>query len=150
MTLIRDRRGVAMTEAVVVLPFFIIIWMSLVALHHVHQGRLEAQVGSMDAALSRSYRGCTGSDAQNLDSSGKSQAMPAQSADWLERISGEQPFGWSHTHGKCAVEVDGVPALYGGPERTVRASQTLLCNMKPKDGLVEMVFDLVKTALGIE
>ena len=42
VSIARDERGTAMTEGVIVVPFFIIVWMGLLVLHHLQGGRLEA------------------------------------------------------------------------------------------------------------
>ena len=139
ITLIRNERGAAMTEAVVVIPFFLIIWMSLIFLHHMYKGRLEAQTVSMSAALENSYGGCKG----NPTSDESSERLSPEANSWIQRIANEQPLGWTLTHGTCTKTVSGIPALFRGPERQVKAEQHIMCNMKPKKSILQLVYDLV-------
>jgi hypothetical protein len=146
ITLVKNERGAAMTEAVVVIPFFLIIWMSLIFLHHMYKGRLEAQTVSMSAALKNSYGGCKGT----LTSDESSERLSPEANGWVQRIANEQPLGWTLTHGTCTKTVSGIPALFHGPERQVRAKQHVMCNMRPKKGIIDLVFGMVKSVVGIE
>ncbi len=140
-----------MTEAVIVIPFFLIVWMSLIFLHEMYDARLSAQTISMGAALRSSYSGCPStSETEVEDHSGEAEAHSGEgvkidetSQDWLDKVASEQPFGWTHTSGGCTVTVDGIPAPFGGPTRKVKASQKVMCNMKPKDGLLDLVFSML-------
>lgn len=149
----RDERGTAMTEGVIVVPFFIVVWMGLLALHHLLAGRLEAQLAAGSAALAAAGSGeCDGATTSledfpqtadvEVDLGGEEESM-------LEAIAGCQPLSWNHAEPVAAVTVHGIPVPLGGPDRTVTGRRVLMCNMKPVDGLLELVADVVTTALGI-
>ncbi len=69
--LLRDEKGIAMTEGVIVIPFFLVIWMGLIFLDHTYNARLEAQVEAHNAAFQGALVGrCGGSkDSENRDES---------------------------------------------------------------------------------
>jgi hypothetical protein len=148
--LMRNENGVAMTEAVIVIPFFLIIWMSIITLHHLYDGRLEAQTISLATALSRSFKGCTGDPSPVTGAADASAEIAPETSSWLSELAGEQPLGWTHTHGRCTITVSGIPGLFGGPEKEVRAEQTVICNMRPKDGIIDLVYGMVKSMLGVD
>lgn len=148
--LITDERGIAMTEAVITIPFFILIWMSLITLHRLYDARLEAQIVSMATALDHSYRGCRGNPSPVGDVTGRGGDISSETNTWLSTIAGEQPLGWTHTKGEYHRLVDGIPMIFGGPELEVRASQKVICNMRPKDGIVDLVLGLVKGLIGLD
>ena len=154
--LLRDKSGIAITEAVIVIPFFLIVWMGLITMHHMYEKRLEAQVISEGKAITVSIKGCKGDydygdDDSNAASNEANSQMESEHSDesgWLTSIAGEQPFAWKHTSGGKKLIASGIPELFGGPDRAVRASQKFMCNMEPKDGLWDMLFDIMKGALG--
>ena len=151
-SLLRDRRGIATTEAVIVIPFFLIVWMGMVTVHHVYEKRLEVQVISEGRAMSASVAGCKGSPDDVSDQANEANDQLASEhgneASFMERIGGDQPFAWTHTSGGKRLTAADIPELFGGPERTVEASQKFMCNMEPKDGLWDMLCDMMKSALG--
>jgi Flp pilus assembly protein TadG len=150
---IGDDRGTAMTEGVIVVPFFIIVWMGLSALHHLQGGRLEAQLAAGAAALAAAGSGeCDGATTSLADfpqTAGVTVDLGEEEESMLEAIAGCQPLSWNHAQAAAEVTVHHVPVPLGGPERTVSGRRVLMCNMKPVDGLLELVADVVTTALGI-
>lgn len=142
MSILTNEKGTAMTEAVIVIPFFIIVWMSFIALHHIYDGRLEAQVIALGTALATSYGGCDGNSAVGVEE-GVDVELPEKASSWLSDLGVETPFGCPHTNGRVTLSVSGVPALYDGPEVDVKAKQRVACNMRPKDGLSELVLGIL-------
>ena len=142
-----------MTEGVVVVPFFILVWMGLVALHHLLDGRLEAQAAAGCAALAAAGSGeCDGASTSLADfpqTADVQVSLGEEEESMLEAIAGCQPLSWNHAEPAAEVTVHRIPAPLGGPERTVTGRRVLMCNMKPVDGLLELVADVVTTALGI-
>lgn len=150
----RDECGIATTEAVIVIPFFLIVWMGLITVHHVYEKRLEVQVLSESRAISRAANGCKGDDQDVSPEAGaaddKMEAEHSDESGFLSSIAGDQPFAWTHTSGGLSIVASGIPELYGGPERRVKGSQKFMCNMEPKDGLWDMLVDMMRSALGWE
>lgn len=150
--LLDDKRGIAITEAVIVIPFFLIVWMAMITMHHMYEKRLEAQVISEGRAVSRAALGCKGDDTDvNEAASAADDKMAEEHTDesgFLSSIAGDQPFAWTHTSGAKSLVATGIPKLFGGPERRVKASQKFMCNMEPKDGLWNMLVDIMRSALG--
>jgi hypothetical protein len=159
-SLIRDERGISMTEGVIVIPFFIIIWMGLIFLHRVYVGRLEAQVEAHNVAFSGAMKGnCRGKKDPNTNSNTKDiKAEMAQKTTNDQQIDisheaeqstqgeegGSSLFDWSHFITTTSVVVYNIPNPFGGPERTVEGKAKVMCNMKPRNGLSDTIYDMLK------
>ncbi|MDD5306916.1 MAG: hypothetical protein PHU25_06295 [Deltaproteobacteria bacterium] len=152
--LLADTHGIAMTEGVIVIPFFILIWMGLVALHHMYEARLEAQVAAGAMAMDMASSGECGEADRDLgdtpETAGIDADLGGEAGDMLNGIGGCQPFSWSHARVTAEVDATGIPRPLGGPVRTLRGKRTLMCNMKPVDGLIDLVAKMVKQALGLD
>jgi hypothetical protein len=164
--LIRDARGIAMTEAVIVTPLFILIWIGLATLHAVFSGRLEAQVQAHHLAFSGAMKGeCQGKkeDSKTTGSSQIKQEIDTRTSDSETGILSDQAddsirsennlaaaeggnslFDWSHYTTEARVTTRGLPPAVGGPEKTMIGKAKLICNMKPTDGLGEAFYDMVE------
>lgn len=151
--LLGDERGIAMTEGVIVVPFFVLIWMGLIALHLLHGGRLTVQLEAGAQALAMAASGDCGDADLSLDdmpqTAGLDTGLGAEEADMIEAIAGAQPFAWAHATASVARTVEGIAVPLGGPSREVRGTRVLMCNMKPVDGLMDLVATVVQEALGI-
>ncbi len=143
----RDERGIAMTEGVIVMPFFILIMMSLIALHHLYDGRLEAQVSSAARAFQYAREGCEGNMGTVTDNSDYAADLTEDQRGILESGAGENPVNGAHADGEELVAVGDVPALFGGPTVLVRGKQDVACTMPPTDsvfgGIADEVRDMV-------
>ena len=147
MQLIRDERGIAMTEGVIVMPFFIIIFMALIALHHIYEGRLEAQVNSLAKALEHAHLGCADDPGAVQENTEYRDGLDENGKKALDSAAGASPLQGAHTTGAETVVVDGVPTLFGGPTLTVSASQRVLCNMEPKDSIFGAIVEIIRDAV---
>lgn len=143
-TLWRDERGIAMTEGVIVMPFFIIIMMSLIALHHLYEGRLEAQVSSAARAFQHAREGCEGTSGAVTDNSDYAEDLTEDQRRILDSGAGENPVNGAHAHGEETVAVGDVPALFGGPTVLVRGKQDVACTMPATDSVFEGIADEVR------
>jgi hypothetical protein len=149
--LFADDRGIAITEAVIVIPFFLIVWMGLITMHNMYEKRLEAQVISESRALQISLQGCSGNGLKVNDPDGRvpnSLEIKGGDSSWFERMTGDQPFAWSHTSGQTVLVASGIPELFGGPTREVSGRQKMLCNMRPQKGLFKMLVNMINSAVG--
>jgi hypothetical protein len=158
--LIRDERGVSMTEGVIVIPFFIIIWMGLILFHRVYIGRLEAQVEAHNVAFSGAMEGtCNGKKESNDNANTndlKDEMSQKTANDQQIDIShqaeqsthgddgGNSLFDWSHFVTTTSIVVGNIPKPFGGPERTVEGKAKVMCNMKPQNGLSDAIYDMLK------
>lgn len=150
-TLLCCEKGIAMTEGVMVVPVFIVIWMGLITMHHLYAGRLEAQVNAGNLAMQMSRAG----ECQNNDVSSNEYPQTHDLNDnigetesgWVSALTGGQPFAWSHATVRTGVEVDGIPVPMGGPSREMYGKQTYMCNMKQVDGFWELVWKMAKEML---
>ena len=152
-----EERGVAMTEAVVVLPFFMVLWMGLVALHNLWDARLEAQAESWGDALAASRAAdCQGdprSMVAQLDAApGGDAALDAvqdehSGAGTALSAAGVLPFAFRHLTGTASREASGIPVPLGGPTRMARGRNKVMCNMQPQEGLFDVVVNFIEALL---
>jgi hypothetical protein len=153
-SLVRDDAGIALAEGVIVVPFFVLIWMGLVALHLLHGARLAVQVEAGSRVLEMATGGDCGDADMTLDdmpqTAGIDTGLETEQSDLLAEIAGTQPLAWAHATVTASQTVDGIALPFGGPTREVRGTRVLMCNMKPVDGLMELVAGVVQEALGIE
>ncbi|MDJ0763230.1 MAG: hypothetical protein QNJ97_09605 [Myxococcota bacterium] len=157
--LLKDQQGIAMTEAVVVLPVFIIIWMGLIFCHRTYIGQMEARTTvNMNAYQGAAIGTCDGATDEGTSSEDIDQAMDdahATTSDnevdgvtvdtttLIEKAGGDSLFDWRNTIIGSKTTVTGIPKPIGGPSVEVKAKAKLMCNMKPQDGLASMLWDFL-------
>jgi hypothetical protein len=153
-----DERGISMTESVIVIPFFLIVWMGLIFLHHTYLGRLEAQVEAHNKAFQGAMQGkCEGAkegavhddridDAIN-DKEAGDEAVSLNAMDLATAGGGDSMFDWSNYVVSAEVEVKGLPKPLGGPTKKMKGEARLMCNMEPRDGLSDALFEFLKGLL---
>jgi len=139
-----------MVEAVIVIPFFILVWMGLVTFHHAWQARLLAAGKAREAAYRISNRKDCGNlsvDADLLglgnDAGNALSGVAEESLSLLNAVTGGTPFSLEHVKAKSKTEVPGVPRLFGGPKAKAVAEEILICNEQPKDGITGLVKDKI-------
>lgn len=137
-----------MTEGVIIIPFFILIWMGLNLLHITYVERLRAQGEAKNAVLEMASAGNCGQADMSLDqmsqTSGMEPGMNSQAQDMITSITGYAPFAWSHSSTSITQTIQTKESF------TVTGNSILMCNTKPVDGLMDLVSSLVKEILGIE
>ncbi len=155
-----DERGISMTEAVITIPFFIIVWMGLIFLHRVYIGRLEAQVEAHNVAFSGAMKGiCSGrkiasdnSSTHDIQKEMSQKTVNEQQIDISDQAEqstqgedgGSSLFDWSHFITTTSVVVHNIPKPFGGPEKTTKGKAKVMCNMKPRNGLSDSIYDMLK------
>lgn len=156
--LARDERGIAMTEAVIVIPFFLIVWMGLIFLHNAYLGRLEAEVEAHNQAYQGAMVGSCGGkkeesahndemdDAVNGAEDGN-DAVSLNAMDLAAKGGGDSLFDWSNYLLEVEVEVGGIPEPMGGPKKKLKGEARMMCNMEPRDGLADALFEFLKDLL---
>ncbi len=157
-SVLSDDTGISMTEGVIVIPFFIIVWMGLIFLHLIYIHRLEAQVEAHNIAYQGAMVGnCDGRGAskddkgsdESVDNSingANTQGGELDATDLTTKATegGDSMFDWSHHIISAKVSVDGLPELLGGPTKDVKGRSRLLCNMKPRSGLADAIYGFIK------
>jgi hypothetical protein len=143
MRLVRDEEGTAITEGAIVMPFFIIILMALMALYHMYDGRIEAQVNSAAKAFKHARQGCVDDPGAVQEQNAYRDDLPDRGRQALDGAAGGSPLKGTHTTGAETVAVTGLPAVFGGPTKPATASQRVLCNMEPKDSVMEAIGEMV-------
>ncbi|MCP4677201.1 MAG: hypothetical protein GY854_17135 [Deltaproteobacteria bacterium] len=157
-SILRDDRGIAMTEGVIVIPFFIIIWMGLIFLHGTYIARLEAQVEAHNVAYQGAMIGqCKGAkdgkgNDEKMDTilSDANAGVPEDSdvdldvIDLAKKGGGDSMFDWSHHIVGATVTASGLPKPLGGPTKKMKGKARLMCNMEPRDGLSDALYNFLK------
>jgi len=147
-----------MTEAVIVIPFFIIIWMGLIFLHSTYIARLQAQVDAHNVAYQGAMIGqCKGAkddkgndeemdgvlNDANADASGNND-MGIDVIDLAKKGGGDSVFDWSHHIVGATVTASGLPEPMGGPTKKMNGKARLMCNMEPTGGLADALYSFLE------
>ncbi len=142
-----DQSGLSMTEGIIVIPFFLIIWVGFIALHGIYMAAIETQVSAQNLALSGAAVGqCEGGSEGDADNAEMDEALEnVDSADvggasvsagtLIEQSGGASLFDWSHHRVGASAEAEGV---------TVDGSAILMCNAEPRDGLADMIYGFLE------
>jgi hypothetical protein len=149
-----DERGAVMAEAVIVIPFLLIVWFGLVALVQLYSARLRVQIEAGAKAMAMAEGGdCGDADVSLGDlaaGEGGAGASESETGSVVEDIAGCQPFAWAHANVSAEATVVGLPQeIVAGGEESVHGSRSLMCNMKPVDGLMDLIVGFVEEALGL-
>jgi hypothetical protein len=167
---IKNERGIAMTEGVITIPFFIIVWMALIYLHHVYTARLEAQVEAHHVALKGAMKGkCSGKkgvsssestsrmreDVNQKTDSSTDDGKNVNIVNQAEKTSGSEKngsksggnslFDWSPYLIEWEVAAQNIPETFGGPTVVTSGEAKIMCNMVPRESLADAFFNLVKS-----
>jgi hypothetical protein len=151
---LRDDRGAVMAEAVIVIPFLLIVWFGLVALEQLYAARLRVQIEAGAKSMAMAASGdCGDADVSLGDlaqTEGAEGGFESETGSMVEDIAGCQPFAWAHSNVTAQALVTGLPQrIVAGGEASVRGARSLMCNMKPVDGLMDLVTGFVSDALGL-
>lgn len=154
----REERGIAMTESVIVIPFFLIVWMGLIFLHNAYIGRLEAQVEAHNQAYQGAMVGnCSGNKEQSVHNDeleevvngaeGENGTVSLNAMDLAAKGGGDSLFDWSNYQLGVEVEVGGIPEPMGGPKKKLKGEARMMCNMEPTEGLADAIFKFLEDLL---
>jgi hypothetical protein len=128
----RAQRGAIMTEGVVVIPFFIIIFVSMIFIGGLYEEKLRTHKVSMKDAWASSLRGCTGAGPGPL---------PMTQGMSLGEASGTPQAALCNTgFSKLAAEATGAvqrPNALGGGTQTATTFTQLICDERPETGQFE-------------
>jgi hypothetical protein len=149
-----DDRGAVMAEAVIVVPFLLIVWFGLDALVQLYAAKLRLVIAADAQAIAMAESGdCGDADVSLADipqTSGEASSLTSEQSSMIEEIAGCQPFAWAHANVHAAETIAGLPSrIVAGGAEEVAARRSLMCNMKPVDGLMELIAGFVSEALGL-
>ncbi len=65
----------------------------------------------------------------------------------IESSGGGDLLDWSHLVVGASVTASGLPQLLGGPEKQMKGQARLLCNVEPRDGIADALYELAKDQL---
>lgn len=140
---LREERGAIMAEAAICLPFFVFLWMGLVALHGLWTARLTAQATAHAMVYEGTGKGhCSGSTESGFGVEASELSSQAKSA--LE-AGGDHLFDWSMYVVEATVKAEPIPDALGGPSKTVKGRARLLCNTEPQKSLGEFIFEVISS-----
>jgi len=149
--LLRDERGSVMTEAVVMLPFFILVWGCIIYVSQLYEKGIETQATARECAWRHAKDNCEGDSrcaiGPGLDPSrdyGSGDASAIESAEgsggpgflgdgFLTNIL----FGADIT--ATAQSSTRKPELIGGGDAEIVGKVGLACNEKPRGDLGEVI-----------
>jgi hypothetical protein len=145
---LKCKKGVAMAQGVIVIPFFILIWMGMLMLYRIYDTRLEAQsVASLTALKMASAGNCNDAVLNAEDfpgGSGYSIDKTEKGSSFYEEIAGMSPLAIDHTKVKINSKVKKVPKGFGKEGISVSGNRIMTCNTKPANGLMDKVAQMVK------
>lgn len=158
MQLIRDTRGAVMAEAIIMLPFFVIVFAALYYLHGAYSEKLDRSVAARGCAWTHASAGCqddlppictaAGADVDDKGGVFDQFGGVAEWGDGNDRVTGFLPEGAASgiaemsglTNALLGIgdgisvqtrgEVDR-PSLFGGGRARVGSRYSVLCNEAP-------------------
>ena len=160
MNIFNNTEGIAMTEGVIVIPFFIAVWLGMFSLYGYYSAGLDARGKATEAALGQSISGQCDDVSFNADQDAAATGFGADAGGGDDhRFDGHEVTGdsgvWDAAkdinplifqHVSASAEV--THEVYGR-SRKADASRFMLCNSKPAEGILEMLIDSLKGALGL-
>lgn len=153
----RDETGAAMVEAVVMLPFFLLLFGLVLYVYREHEGRISASADARNCAWTYSANNCEGPLPPGCRTAGSIRSEEIQAADVadgsdsiLGALSGipfvgmviDAVFGTSHRF--AGARTFERPKVMGGGERTVSRNYTMMCNEVPRDTALEFALDMLE------
>ncbi|MBN2801492.1 MAG: pilus assembly protein [Deltaproteobacteria bacterium] len=145
MNILKNTKGIAMVEGVIVIPVFIIIWMGMYGLHSVYSAKISAQ-NMASATVMRSAQNGNCSD-KVVEVEGADGNIPLEKLDednesFLDKIGQTSPLVLVHTSAEGKSE-----SKMFNEKSTQKGSRIMACNSKPADNLLDMVADRIKGIL---
>src|SRR5262249_23965643 len=141
------QRGAAMAEAVVSIPFFIVIFACTLFADRVYTTKIKTLNDSKRAAWTSALKGCSGNGGDNLvEAGGGSQSDMGQAGQLPQTQLTKKGFGGAvGTSDGSAV----APGYIGGQSLSISSTTTVMCNQIPEDGnlvgAAKMLWNLLKS-----
>ena len=148
--LLRNTVGSATSEAVVMLPFFIIVWGCIIYVSQKYDRSIEASQTARNCAWKHALSACEEDTACNI-AEGASLAdaeFPGGTGGFLEDLSGDLPFVDWMFEGLFGKDITAsyertvnAPEAVGGGSHTMVGAMALTCNEKPRGDLGDILHD---------
>lgn len=149
--LLRDQRGSVVTEATIMLPFFILLWGCIMYVSQLYEKGIETQAVARECAWRHAKDNCEGdtrcSITDGLDLSRDYGSGDASAIDGAESTGGlgflGDGFLTNILFGKDATataqDSTPKPELIGGGDASVEGKMGLACNEKPRGDLGDVI-----------
>ena len=162
MSLFKNEQGIAMTEGVIVIPFFLVIWFGIFAVYCAYTARLdargEATRGAYAQAMSGECDNFSFNDDNDAPETGFSQHDDDKKSEFSigeDRVSDNSgilnaakdmnPLIFQHVNASARVTHE----IYGRKKDAI-ASRLMLCNSKPTGGILDLIKDSLKGLIGLD
>lgn len=132
----KRQRGASFTEALVAIPFFIIIFALTMFVGSFYGEKLKTLRLSKECAWSHAMAGCNGGcPAETGLAGGESLSPPDTQDPAVQGAPGAQVMNKDWYQSKFTVESKATASgTLGGFEKPVSSTTTVMCNEEPKDG----------------
>jgi hypothetical protein len=149
--LLRDEGGSVITEATIMLPFFILVWGCIMYVSQLYEKGIETQAVARECAWRHAKDNCEGetrcSIEEGLDVTRDYGSGDGSAIDGAEGSSGVGFLGSGFLtdilFGKditaTAEDTTPKPELIGGGDAQIRGRMGLACNEKPRGSLGEVI-----------
>ena len=147
MNLIRSTNGLAMTEGIIVIPFFIIIWAGLSGIHQGYSAQMKAQSLASSSTLINAGNGNCGNGKISPDAIHGETDIPDISSPekrLLNKIGGSNPL--VPVRAQESADVD---SLIFNKTITQKGKRIMTCNTKPINNLMELIVQNIKELTGL-
>ena len=160
MTFYKNDKGIAMTEGVIVIPFFLVVWFGIFSVYCAYTARLDARGEATRGAYKQSMSGECDNFSFNNDEGAPDTGFSRNSNERSEFSIGEEkisngsgiwnaakdmnPLIFQHVDASANVSHE----IYGRTHNAV-ASRIMLCNSKPADGILQLISDSLKALIGL-
>ena len=134
----RRQRGAAMVEALVAIPFFIVIFATTMFVGSFYQEKLRTMRESKRCAWDHSVHGCTGGCAADTSATGNSGEVqpPGGTGDGkTDGAPGSQIMSKDVNQSRFTVKSQAAASnVIGGYVKSIESTTTVLCDEVPEDG----------------
>lgn len=128
---LRDERGTASTETVIMMPAFLVIWGSIVYVFSLGRSIVEMNVRIREGAWQRAYDGCrTTPDSPTRLSEGSSGSSSTSDVPLFASMILDTIFTEFHASRNGSVDQ---PPVLGGDTQSYRGDMVWMCNEDPED-----------------
>ncbi|MBN2343622.1 MAG: hypothetical protein JXX29_19385 [Deltaproteobacteria bacterium] len=136
-----------MTEAVMVIPFLLVVWIALNSVYSYYFLKIDAVGEAGNLALKSATIGdCSDIKIDSNDVDVESASFDQNSfSDVIVRLSGVHPLALVHVESAVSREKQ-----LAGRTVAVTGTKILACNMRPIDGLMEQIVASVKSLIGVD
>lgn len=132
------RRGAAMVEALVAIPFFIVIFASTMFVGGFYQEKLRTMAESKRCAWDHSINGCNGGCAAETGSAGSSSDVTPPNGTGngkTQTAPGSQIMSKDFYQSKFTVKSSATASnVLGGYSKPIESTTTVMCDEVPENG----------------